>query len=140
MEVESPNAEPPKRKRRWFQFSLRTLIIVVTLLSILSGYFCRQAQIVRERRAFLDSAGQWTQLEVWNADALGVPALPWIRRTLGDESVCKIILPLATDITERQRIATLFPEAEILALPLQNQRRSSIWMPSRTVQFARVPQ
>jgi hypothetical protein len=27
MEAEPPEAEPPKRKRRWFQFSLRTLMI-----------------------------------------------------------------------------------------------------------------
>jgi hypothetical protein len=29
-----PKADPPKRKRRWFQFSLRTLLIVVTLLAL----------------------------------------------------------------------------------------------------------
>jgi hypothetical protein len=30
MQTEPSEAEPPKRKRRWFQFSLRTLMIVVT--------------------------------------------------------------------------------------------------------------
>jgi hypothetical protein len=29
--------EPPKRKRRWFQFSLRTLMIVVTAAAIVSA-------------------------------------------------------------------------------------------------------
>jgi hypothetical protein len=33
MQTETPNVEPPKRKRRWFQFSLRTLLICVTLLA-----------------------------------------------------------------------------------------------------------
>jgi hypothetical protein len=33
MEAEPPKAEPPKRKRRWFQFSLRMLLIGVTLLA-----------------------------------------------------------------------------------------------------------
>jgi hypothetical protein len=28
MQTEPPKADPPKRKRRWFQFSLRTLMIV----------------------------------------------------------------------------------------------------------------
>jgi hypothetical protein len=32
MQTEPPKAEPPKRKRHWFQFSLRSLMIVVTLL------------------------------------------------------------------------------------------------------------
>jgi hypothetical protein len=32
MQTEPTKADPPKRKRRWFQFSLRTLMIGVTLL------------------------------------------------------------------------------------------------------------
>ena len=36
MEAEPTKVEPPKRKRRRFQFRLRTLMIVVTLLA------CRQ--------------------------------------------------------------------------------------------------
>ena len=32
METEPTKVEPPNRKRRWFQFSLRTLLIGVTLL------------------------------------------------------------------------------------------------------------
>jgi hypothetical protein len=34
MEAEQPKAEPPKRKRRWYQFSLSTLF-GVTLLAVL---------------------------------------------------------------------------------------------------------
>ena len=34
METKPPEADPPKRKRRWFQFSLRTLMIVVTVLAV----------------------------------------------------------------------------------------------------------
>jgi hypothetical protein len=34
METEPPNAEPPKRTRRWFQFSLRSLLIVVTVAAL----------------------------------------------------------------------------------------------------------
>ena len=33
MEAEPPKTEPSKRKRRWFQFSLRTLMVAVTLLA-----------------------------------------------------------------------------------------------------------
>ncbi len=33
MPTEPPEAEPPKRNRRWFQFRLRTLMIGVTLLA-----------------------------------------------------------------------------------------------------------
>ena len=34
MEAEPPNSDPPKRKRRWFQFSLRTLLAVVTIVAV----------------------------------------------------------------------------------------------------------
>ncbi len=39
MEAEPNQVEPPKRKRRWFQFSLRMpfVVTVVLELSILSG-------------------------------------------------------------------------------------------------------
>ena len=37
MEPEPSKVEPPRRKRRWFQFSLRTLLIVVALLAVLCG-------------------------------------------------------------------------------------------------------
>jgi hypothetical protein len=34
MPTEPSNAEPPKCKRRWFQFSLRTLMIVMTVTAL----------------------------------------------------------------------------------------------------------
>jgi hypothetical protein len=47
-------SEPPKRKRRWFQVSLRTLMIAVTLLAAACAYVGWQAKIVRERWAELN--------------------------------------------------------------------------------------
>ena len=37
MQAEPPKPEPPKRKRRWYQFSLRTLMIVVTVAALVSA-------------------------------------------------------------------------------------------------------
>jgi Leucine-rich repeat (LRR) protein len=34
MQTEPPKAEPPKRKRRWFQFSLRTLMMLTLLVGL----------------------------------------------------------------------------------------------------------
>ena len=34
MESEPSKAKPPKRKRRWFQFSLRTLLIFTVVCAI----------------------------------------------------------------------------------------------------------
>jgi hypothetical protein len=37
MQTDPPKADSPKRQRRWFRFSLRSLMIVVTLLAIALG-------------------------------------------------------------------------------------------------------
>jgi hypothetical protein len=54
MQTKPPKAEPPKRTRRWFQFSLRTLMIVVTLLAVPMGYVGWQAKIVKSRSDLLE--------------------------------------------------------------------------------------
>jgi hypothetical protein len=50
MQTEPPKADSPNRKRRWFQFSLRSLMIVVAVLAVPCAYIGRQAMIVRQRK------------------------------------------------------------------------------------------
>ena len=50
MQTEPTKVALPSAKRRWFQFSMRTLLIVVTLLAVACAYVGWQAKIVRERR------------------------------------------------------------------------------------------
>jgi len=50
MQTGPPKAEPPKRKRRWFQFSLRSLQIAVALLAILSAWLGRKIDWKRKER------------------------------------------------------------------------------------------
>ena len=65
MEAEPPKADPPKRKRRWFQFSLRTLMIGVTLLAALSAavtWVIRDRQrLIRERDEAIERARDRTR-------------------------------------------------------------------------------
>ena len=92
IEAKPIKADPPKRKRRWFQFSLRTLMIGVTLLAVLLGYVGWQASIVRERQAMLGrlrdlngscfTGGDYRAFTPcvwlgWNADR--VPSFSWDR-------------------------------------------------------------
>jgi hypothetical protein len=49
MESEPPKAEPPKRKRRWLQFSLRTLMIFVTLIATAAWVVADRQRLIRER-------------------------------------------------------------------------------------------
>ena len=50
MQTEPPKAEQPKRKRRWFKFSLRSLMIVVTLLAVPCGWFGWHVALAKERK------------------------------------------------------------------------------------------
>ena len=54
MPTEPLKADPPKRKRRRFQFRLRTLLIGVTIFCLVVGsYVAHEAKIVRERKSEL---------------------------------------------------------------------------------------
>jgi Leucine-rich repeat (LRR) protein len=49
MALKTPLATPPAKRRRWYQFSLRTLIVCVALISILLGAFAIRLQRAREQ-------------------------------------------------------------------------------------------
>jgi hypothetical protein len=121
METEPPKADPPKRKRRWFQFSLRSLMIGVTLLAVPLGYVGWQAKIVRDRKSWRDaivrlggSVSPQRPRPPGGAAAQPVPQPNWLRRLLGDEPAGFILLPQdwLYDPLNRQTKIT-FPEATI---------------------------
>jgi hypothetical protein len=55
MQTELPRADPPKRKRRWFQFSLRTLMIFTLFLAIGCGLMARRVEQKRNEREAVDA-------------------------------------------------------------------------------------
>ncbi len=102
--------EPSPRHR--FQFSLRTLMIGVTLFCITaSGYVGWQAKFVRARRAELTRVVALRCLVgIDDNDDRGIS---WIRRVLGDKHVASIKLPVEWDAAELDRLGVLFPEAKV---------------------------
>jgi hypothetical protein len=116
-------AEPPKSKRRWFQFSLRTLMIVVTVLAVPLGYFGWQAKIVRERRELLNwitqTGGKAYPLVSEQVGRYG--EVPLLRRLLGDRTIGAIKLPHSVAPEERQSIQRAIPEAEIWPTYVQDE-------------------
>src|SRR5581483_3744764 len=110
---------------RRFQFSLRTLLIVVTLLAIPCGWLGWQAKIVRDRKAtwarISKSGGHDSAL--WSLTTsqrepdrrgTGYPkTVSWIRRLLGDRPVNGIILPDTLPPDDVEQILKIFPEAEM---------------------------
>jgi hypothetical protein len=66
MHTEPPKAEPPKRKRRWSQFSLRTLLVALTGFCVVGGWFGARIERAREQRAAIDDLRTvvgWTAYE-----------------------------------------------------------------------------
>jgi hypothetical protein len=129
MQTEPPKPDPPKRKRRWYQFSLRTLLIVVTLLAVPLSYVGWQAKIVRERRSVADEITQhggfvhWASTITDNSQPKLVisprlnikppyPNVSWLRRLLGDDYVLVIISAGMSD-EAYNRAEAVFPEAYI---------------------------
>jgi hypothetical protein len=97
--------QPPLRRR--FQFRLRTLLLVVTLLAVPLGYVGWQMRIVREREAFLETR-YWLPSESSPFDPVEAP---WMLRVLGAKPVYHVTVWGRADA---ERAASLFPEAIVL--------------------------
>jgi hypothetical protein len=106
METEQSNTEPPKRKRRWFQFSLRTLMIGVTLLAVVCGYFGRQIELVKERKGF-GANPQFLVITTANRTE------SWMRRLLGDFGCDRVVADDKVSDSELQRCRLAFPDADV---------------------------
>jgi hypothetical protein len=50
-------ATPPTPKRRWFQFRLRSLLVLVTIAAVACGLLVYQRRKIAERREALASLG-----------------------------------------------------------------------------------
>jgi hypothetical protein len=88
MQTESPKVDPPKRKRRWFQFSLRSLMIFMTLAAGLCGWLAMRIERAKQQHeavsAFLRSHGELTYDYQYDAQGNFLPnatppALQWLR-------------------------------------------------------------
>jgi hypothetical protein len=105
-----------KRRRRWFQFSLRTLFAVVTLATVACWYVGLQSKIVRSRSVWLDShpqqSGPGLTLIIRDRNSVGdenqSPGI--IRRWLGDAPHEEIFV----EPGDRDAARQLFPEAELI--------------------------
>jgi hypothetical protein len=114
-----------KLPRRWFSFSLRSLLLVMTVLCIWLGW---ESSVVRQRRRMLSKlqvspAFQITTAKSWAAIFAGGPpppqpvaTIPTVRRWLGDEAIQEIgyfrHMQGFTD-GDVDRLVKLFPEAKV---------------------------
>jgi hypothetical protein len=138
--VAPPQSAPPGRPFHLdlrFQFRLRTLMIVITLLAPLFAYIAWQARIVCERRAMVaeieslgggifsgrrTTAGFSNRFPNWPGEAIAFldsqndrpsEAQGTTRWLLGDDAVLIIWLPATVAPAEEARIKQRIPEAYI---------------------------
>lgn len=108
-------------RRRWYQFTLRTLLIGVVAQAIFCACVAREIRIVAARKAWLASHPQEgiqyniVVVSIGSADGSegDVPveeSLPLIRRWLGDELQYDLEIESEHDRTSAQ---ALFPEARV---------------------------
>ena len=111
----------PKRKRRRFQFRLRTLMIGVTLFALIPcGYVGWQAKIVRDRQAWTAHLAQRGFVPrigdvVIQSGDLKQPNI--IRRWMGDKATSTIGLPEYVSDEEKETTLRLFPETTVVQTP-----------------------
>jgi hypothetical protein len=74
---------PPKPKRRWYQFSLMTMLVLMALFSLLLGVTADRA---RKREQALRTVRELGGTVFYNHDAP-----EWVRRCLGDNWFSSII-------------------------------------------------
>jgi len=102
-------------RRRWFQFSLRTMFVVVTVFAVWLGW---QLKIVNERQAFLlwvENTGGVYGPVVANSGHQDQPQIQFWRIWLGDFGVIVIGLgkQFENDQGKAEEARQLFPEADI---------------------------
>lgn len=97
------------KKRRWFQFRLRTLLVGIILIGA-ACHVAHEWQTVAARRAWITA-----HKSAWRGDSYtrAVTGFPdkrpsIIRRVLGDQQYTWLIVTSPEDVAEAQ---SLFPEA-----------------------------
>ncbi len=105
---DNPDTAEPSKHRRWYQFGLRTLLIVVTFAAVACGYVARQWRIVQARNAYVA-----LHRNVYGAE---VQKPTWLRRILGDETYSAVVLQHDASAEERATAKALFPEAKIVRI------------------------
>jgi hypothetical protein len=90
----------PKQKLRWLQYSLRTLMIVVTLFAVACSWFAvkmQQAKRQREAVEAIEKLGgrisydyEWDSGSGYRITGAKPPGPTWLRKVLGDDFFCTV--------------------------------------------------
>jgi hypothetical protein len=97
MEIEPRAVEPPKRKRHWFQFSLRTLLILTLICAVAASWVAHRRDKKRGERetiaairkvgglVYYDSEVEEKNLAGKIVNPAGPRGPEWVRKLFGDD-------------------------------------------------------
>ena len=100
MPTEPSNADPPKRQRRWYQFSLRTLLIFTVLCAVAASWFgnkIEQKRIERDAVAAIVEFGGEAHYDYERVYGAKPPGPEWLRKLLGENFFSEVV---AVDLRE----------------------------------------
>jgi hypothetical protein len=86
--AEPPTPAKPKRKRRWYQYSLRTFLLLITVFAIWLGWLTNEARKQREAVAWVEETSGWVFYDYeFKADGTYIqnaepPAPEWVLQIL----------------------------------------------------------
>ncbi len=114
---------PTPPRRRWFQFGIGTMLVVVALFAVWLGW---ESRIFHARQEMLrqieiegghTSDGRNTGSAHLKREGDGSTAIPYIRALMGDRFVNLVWFPVI-ELTPRQwEIVAHFPESRIIGNP-----------------------
>lgn len=107
-------------QRRWFQFSLRTLIITFGLLTAALGWLGRELKVIHERNVtrewVVTNGGATISRAQWNppfGDGGYLVEVPFWRTWLGDQPMVSLKLSGKCMPEDVDRVQAIFPEARV---------------------------
>jgi len=83
---------PAAPRRRWYQYSLRTVLVLVILVSIAASWFAVKTHPARRQRAAVEAIkelGGWVKYDYETKEE--PPGPPWLRKLLGDDIVSDVV-------------------------------------------------
>jgi hypothetical protein len=98
-----------KPKRRWFQFSLRTMFVVITAFGVWLGW---QFHVIQNRKALIKHLESNGGTIGYSGDSPLQPKISWFRQLLGDRAVQ--FISLGNSDAPSEPVKAVFPEADII--------------------------
>jgi hypothetical protein len=129
---------PPRRRRRWFSLSLRTLMILILIVGGLMGWKARRASLQRRAVARIEHLRgsvvyDWQpHYPLFTLTSTAEPPGPvWLRKILGDEYFQEVVEATLSDVMRRELLEPPPPDAlpngpEWQAVHEENRRKKEI--------------